>query len=112
MIYIVDEPVQTNINVYRERWIEHLAFVGGLTFFWVFIVHNILRCFVGYQFTSSLRREADPSLVHRADLDMNGSFVNNIRRKFLSSTPFGMPTSEELQLDSELTEHLSYSNLY
>jgi len=98
-IYVQEESVKMNINVYRERWIEHLAFIGGLNMFWIFIFYAFFQCFVNWQFTASLRKEANPSIVHTADREMNHNPVNNIRRKFFSSTLLGMPTSEEQMLD-------------
>jgi len=59
-----------------------------------------------------MRKEINPNIVKQADASMGGGTVSNIRRNFMSGTKFGLASSEELMLDTELTSHLSYKNLF
>ena len=42
---------------------------------------------------------------------MNNTLLSNIRRKYLSQS-FGLPTTEEMLLDQEISMQLSYKSLF
>ena len=112
IIWFYEEDVEMNINIYRERWLEHLAYVAGLNLFWFIIFYCCLKCFVRNQFHASLRKEIDPNVVKAADDDLNGNPITKFRRMFCAGTGLGVTSSEEDRLDTEMTSHLSYKNLF
>ena len=112
IVWFYEEDVELNIIVHRERWAEHLAFVGGLNLFWIMIFHCIFKCCTRNQFHASLRKEINPNVVRNADQQLLGNPISNFRRKYMSDTVFGLSSSEELMLDNELSSHLSYKNMF
>jgi len=44
IVWFYEEDVELHINVHRERWAEHLAYIGGLNLFWIMLFHCFLRC--------------------------------------------------------------------
>lgn len=112
IVWFYEDDVELNINVKRENWPEHLAYVGGLNLFWIMLFHCFLKCCTRNQFHASLRKEINPNVVRNADQQLLGNPISNIRRKFLSDTIFQLSSSEEMMLDNELSSHLSYKNMF
>jgi len=112
VVWFYEDDVELNINVHRERWAEHLAFVAGLNLFWIMIFHCFLRCCTRNQFHASLRKEINPNVVRNADQQLLGNPISNFRRKYMADTMFSLSSSEELMLDTELVSHLSYKNMF
>ena len=44
--YMQEEDVAMDIYVWREPMMQHLAFIGGLNFFWSMIMWCFLKCWV------------------------------------------------------------------
>ena len=112
-LYIEEDDWQTDIHVYRERWMDHLAYIGGINLFWIFFVQCCLSCCVKNQFNASLRNELNPQVVKQSDAQLNSNPISLIRRTFFSQVPvLNNSTAEEVALDEEIQHHLSYQNLF
>jgi len=112
-IWINYQNLEKDIFIYRERWIEHIAYIGGMNLFWVIIFKILLSCFTKNQFHTSLRNEIDPRTVKKADQNRNGSCITRIRRKFCGASKIlGSASIAEQQLDIEIADHCSIKNLY
>jgi len=66
-IWINYQNLEKDIFIYRERWIEHIAYIGGMNLFWVIVFKLVLGCCTKNQFHTSLRNEIDPNTVKKAD---------------------------------------------
>ena len=85
-IWINYQNLEKDIFIYRERWIEHIAYIGGMNLFWVIVFKIFLGCCTKNQFHTSLRNEIDPKTVKKADQNRNGSCVTKMRRKFCGAS--------------------------
>jgi len=85
-IWINYQNLEKDIFIYRERWIEHIAYIGGLNLFWLIVFKLFLGCFTKNQFQTSLRNEIDPKTVKKADASRNTNCLTNIRRKFCGAS--------------------------
>lgn len=43
-IWIHEDDLVDNILIFHERWIEHIAFIGGLNVFWLMIFYCLFKC--------------------------------------------------------------------
>ena len=85
-IWINYQNLEKDIFIYRERWIEHIAYIGGMNLFWVIVFKIFLGCCTKNQFHTSLRNEIDPKTVKKADQNRNRSCVTKMRRKFCGAS--------------------------
>ena len=44
VIWMYEENLQMDIKIYREKWIEHLAYAAGINLFWIIIFKMCMMC--------------------------------------------------------------------
>jgi hypothetical protein len=62
-VWIHEDDIENNIIVYREKLMEHLAFIGGLNAFWIAFMWCLCKGFVNSQFDASIRNECAKETV-------------------------------------------------
>lgn len=111
-IWVHEDDLVDNILIFREKWIEHIAFIGGLNIFYLLVFYCLFKCCVSNQFNASLLNEVNPDVVSQADERLLNNPFSMCRRKLMSGTILAQQSTEEMILDQELAQHLSLKNLF
>ena len=66
-VWIHVDSLMIDVQVYRERWFEHLAYVAGFNMFFYVIVRVLVLSIIKMHLTGSIKKDIAPKVVEEGD---------------------------------------------